>query len=222
MKLALFFVVGLLAGLCCLGQEVVVDVRHALVVQENQAVRMAAEGTHQQYLDKIGEDIRTVNTNAGSVVLAQTLVYNALANVNSVFRDGLMMKTIALTVADIKRYLAASLTLTRDDPFLLLVASQVQSEFAAKAGLMVSDISGFILKEGGNVLADYNGRDELLRHVLGQLQILDGMAYGAWKSMYWAKERGVLKTLNPFAGYINTDRQMVYRIIQSAKFLKPE
>lgn len=212
-----FFAV--LFRLFAFSQEVVVDPQHLIVLQENQAVRMAAEGTHQDYLKKINDNVNTVNTNESSVVAAQTLIYNSLANVNSALKDGLMVKQITRTTTDIIYYLDQSLTLAKDDPLLLMVTVKIQNEFGPKATAMVSDISGFILKSDGNVLADYNGRDQLLRKVVQQLQILDGMAYGTWKAMFWARERGVLKTLNPFAAYINKDRAFAAQIIQNAKYL---
>lgn len=201
-------------------QEMVYDLQHAAVVVENQAARSAAEGTHQQYLGKINDNLNTVNTNVASVVAAQTLIYNALANVNSALKDGLMVKSIAKTTTDIIYYLDQAMHLGKDDPVLFLVTARIQNEFGPKATAMVSDISGYILKEGDNVLADYNGRDQLLRRVVQQLQILDGMAYGTWKAMFWAKERGVLKTLNPFQNFINQDRAFAAQIIQNAKFLQ--
>jgi hypothetical protein len=70
------------------------------------------------------------------------------------------------------------------------------------------------------VLADYNARDQLLHKVVTQLQILDGLAYGAWKAMFWAKERGIIASLNPFRDYINKDIFFVSQIIQNAKYLK--
>ena len=207
--------------LSAFAQEMVFDAQHFLAVQENQAVRMSAEATHQQYLGKINDNVNTVNTNVSSVVAAQTLIYNSLANVSSALKDGLMVKNIATTTSDIVYYMDQALQMAKEDPMLLLVAEKIQNEFGPKATAMVSDISGFILKEDGNVLADYNGRDQLLRKVVQQLQILDGMAYGAWKTMYWAKERGVFKTLNPFAAYINKDAAYATQIIQNAKYLKP-
>jgi len=51
------------------------------------------------------------------------------------------------------------------------------------------------------------------------LQILDGLAYGTWKAMYWAKERGVIASLNPFANFISQDTRIVDQIIQNAKYL---
>lgn len=200
-------------------QEMVFDPQHFVVVMENQAMRMAAEGTHQQYLGKINDNVNTINTNTATVVAAQLLIYNALANVNSALKDGLMVKNIGATTADIIYYLDQAMLLGKDDPLLFLVAMRIQNEFGPKVSALVSDISGFILKEGGNVLADYNGRDQLLRRVVQQLSILDGMAYGAWKAMYWAKARGVLKTLNPFQSFINKDRAFAAQIIQNAKYL---
>lgn len=207
-------------GLSAFAQEMVIDAQHFAVVMENQAARSAAEGTHQQYLSKINDNVNTVNTNVSSVVAAQTLIYQSLANVNSALKDGLMVKNIAFTTADIINYLEQAAAMAKTDPLLLLVATRIQKEFAQKASAMVSDISGFILKEGDNVLADYNGRDQLLRKVVQDLSVLDGMAYGAWKAMYWAQERGVLKTLNPFAAYINKDAAFATQIIQNAKYLK--
>ena len=88
-----------------------------------------------------------------------------------------------------------------------------------KALGLVSDVSGYILKSGDNVLADYNSRDQLLRRVTQRLQILDGLAYGAWSAMYWAKERGLVASLDPFQSFINKDKFFVQQIIQNAKYL---
>ena len=219
MRLFLLLVFAFGFRLSASAQEMVVDIQHAVVVMENQAARMAAEGTHQNYLGKINDNINTINTNVATVVAAQTLIYNALANVNSALKDGLMAKNIYRTTSDIVYYLNEAMMMGKDDPLLFLVTMRIQNEFGPKVTALVGDVSGFILKEGDNVLADYNGRDQLFRRVVQQLQILDGMAYGTWKVMYWARERGVLKTLNPFAAYINKDRAFAAQVIQNAKYL---
>jgi len=69
------------------------------------------------------------------------------------------------------------------------------------------------------VLADYNGRDQLLRKVTMQLQLLDSLAYGAWRAMYWANQQGILGSINPWQAYINKDKFFVQQIIQNAKYL---
>lgn len=201
-------------------QQYVVDPWHFAAVTENAAVRSSAEATHNQYLGKINNNITDLNTNVGSVVLAQTIIYQSLSNVNSALKDGLAVKNMAVIIADITSYVQQALALAKSDPALLLAASNITSQMRTRATLLVSDVSAYILKDGDNVLANYSARDELLHKVTQQLQILDGLAYGAWRAMYWAKERGVINSLNPFAGYINKDISFVNQIIQNAKYLR--
>jgi len=200
-------------------QEYVVDVQHAIAVTENGTVRSGAESTHEQYLGKINNNINDLNTNVGSVVLAQTMIYNGLANVNSALKDGLAVKNMAIIIADMTGYINQALNMAKTEPYLLVFATNIASEMRTRSLALITDVSGYVLKEGDNVLADYNARDQLLRKVVTQLQILDGLAYGAWKAMYWAKERGLIASLDPFAEYISQDSRIVTEIIQNAKYL---
>ncbi|SEN01999.1 hypothetical protein SAMN05192574_102200 [Mucilaginibacter gossypiicola] len=201
-------------------QQYVVDPWHFAAVSQNAAVRSTAEATHDQYLGKINNNITDLNTNVGSVVLAQTIIYRSLSNVNSALKDGLAVKNMAAIIADITSYVQQALSLAKSDPALLLLANGITSQMRTRATLLLSDVSGYILKDGDNILANYSARDELLHKVTQQLQILDGLAYGAWRAMYWAKERGIISSLNPFSGFINQDKTFVNQIIQNAKYLK--
>ena len=201
-------------------QRVVIDPWHVSAVTQNGAVRGSAEAAHDQYLGKINNNLNDLNTNVGSVIVAQTVIYQALSNVNSALKNGLAVKNMAVIIADMTNYIQQALALARSDPALLLIANDVTSQMKTRATMLVNDVSGFILKEGNNVLANYGSRDELLHKVTQQLQILDGLAYGAWRAMYWAKEKGVLRTLNPFDEYINRDKNFVAQIIQNAKYLR--
>jgi hypothetical protein len=204
----------------CFSQEYVFDPQVCESVIANQAVRGSAEITHQQYLGKINNNLDNINTNVGSVVLAQTMIYEALSNVNSALKDGLAVKNLAVIVADMTNYINQALQLGKSDPALLLFASRISDEMRMKSIALVTDVSKYVLKEGDNVLADYNARDELLKKVTTQLQLLDGLAYGAWRAMFWAKERGIVASLDPFAGFIYKDKLFVQQIISNAKYLK--
>ncbi|MFD2146293.1 hypothetical protein [Mucilaginibacter antarcticus] len=197
-----------------------IDYQHLIAVSQNAAVRSSAELTHDQYLGKINNNINDLNTNVGSVILAQTMIYQGLSNVNSALKDGLAVKNIAVIIADMTGYINQALIMARSEPYLLVFAGNMAGEMRTRSLALVTDVSGYVLKEGNNVLADYNARDQLLRKVITQLQILDGLAYGTWKAMYWAKERGVIASLNPFANFISQDIRIVDQIIQNAKYLK--
>lgn len=207
-------------SLSAYSQEYVLDPQYLESVEANQAVRMSAEQTHDQYLGKINNNIDYINTNVGSVVLAQTIIYNGLANVNSALKDGLAVKNMAVITADMISYLKQCLALAKAQPYLLLFATGIENEMQVRALALVSDVSGYVLKSGDNVLADYNGRDQLLKKVTLQLQILDSLAYGAWRAMFWAKERGILASFNPWQNCINKDKLFVQQIIGNAKYLQ--
>ncbi|WDF77048.1 hypothetical protein PQ469_24500 [Mucilaginibacter sp. KACC 22773] len=216
----LLFVFGFFFSPSLIAQQYVIDYQHLIAVSQNAAVRSSAELTHDQYLGKINNNISDLNTNVGSVVLAQTMIYEGLSNLNSALKDGLAVKNMAVIIADMTAYINQALAMARNEPYLLLFAENIASEMRQRSLALVSDVSGYVLKEGNNVLADYNSRDQLLRKVITQLQILDGLAYGAWKSMYWAKERGVIAALNPFANFISQDNRIVNETIQNAKYLR--
>ena len=219
--LILFFLLAFTFQLSpALAQEYIFDPQVCESVITNQAVRSSAEITHQQYLGKINNNLDNINTNVGSVVLAQTMIYEALANVNSALKNGLAVKNLAVIVSDMTGYINQALTLAKSDPALLLFASNISNEMRTKSIALVTDVSNYVLKQGDNVLADYNSRDELLKKVTTQLQLLDGLAYGAWRAMYWAKEKGIIASLDPFAGFIYKDKLFVQQIIASAKYLR--
>jgi hypothetical protein len=220
MKKIPLLLLALCSSLPLLAQKAVFDKGYYESVEYNGVSRNIAEGTHQNYLGKINTNIDNIDINMGSVALAQTMIYNGLANVNSALKDGLEVKYMATITADMTSYLRQALEMAKAQPYLLLFASGISAEMKARAVSLVTDVSAYVLKQGKNVLADYNGRDELLKKVTTQLQILDGLAYGAWRAMFWAKERGLLASVDPWANYINKDKFFVQQIISNAKYLK--
>jgi hypothetical protein len=201
-------------------QEVVFDPQHFLAVMENGAARNSAEISHNQYLSKINTNLDNININMSSVVLAQTIIYNALSDVNSALKNGMAVKNMAVLTSDMISYLNQCLELAKAQPYLLLFATGIENQMQVRAIALVSQVSDFVLKEGGNVLADYNARDQLLAKVTQQLEILNALAYGAWRAMYWAKEQGLIASINPYAAWINHDKTFVTQIISQAKYLK--
>jgi hypothetical protein len=217
---ALLFLLAQCFSLSAFAQEYVFDSSYFESVFYNEAARSGAEQTHNQYLGKINNNLDDINLNVGSVVLAQTIIYNGLANVNSTLKDGLAVKNMAVLTSDMISYLQQCLALAKAQPYLLQFATGIENEMQQRALALVTDVSGYVLKEGSNVLADYNSRDQLLEKVTQQLQILDALAYGAWRAMFWAKERGILASINPWQNFINQDKMFVQQFIGNAKYLQ--
>jgi hypothetical protein len=216
----LFLLYAFCFSLSASAQEYVFDPSYFESVTANGVARSSAEETHNQYLGKINNNLNTINLNVGSVVTAQTIIYNGLANVNSALKDGIAVKNMAVTVTDMITNLDQCLTLAKSQPYLLLFAQNIEQQLQARSIALVSNVSGFVLKSGNNVLADYNARDQLLRKVTQQLEIMDSLAYGAWRAMFWAQQRGLIASINPYQSFINKDKLFVSQIIDNAKYLK--
>jgi hypothetical protein len=213
-------VLAVIVPLSVFSQRVVYDAGHYAIITENSFVRTSAALGHQSYLEKIENSLNNINLNAASVVTAQELIYSGLSNVNGALRNGLMLQSMYSTCDQIILNSTAMVEMGRKEPYLLLFAEDMAREVALRSGRLITEVSGFVLKQGENVLMDYNTRDELMKRISDELHIISGLCYGAWRAMYWTGQRGIIRALNPFAGFINSDKQMVEDILLKAKYLK--
>jgi hypothetical protein len=220
MKAIFFIIFCCLFFLQLLAQRVVIDTRHLAIVNENAVVRNAAEASHNELLAKINTSLDNINTNTSSIVVAQSLIYSSLSNVNSALKNGLALRDMYSVCQEIIGYSREMGKLAVNEPYLVLFSEQIIKDIGKRSIGMMAEVSGFVLKEGQDILMDYNSRDALMSKVRTDLQIIRGLAYGAWKAMYWAKLRGVVSMLNPFQNFINRDKQIVADIISKAKYLK--
>ena len=106
------------------------------------------------------------------------------------------------------------------NPILLLFAEQGAGEFKTRATNLAAEVASFVTVGGRQNLMDSGERAKLLNRIVTELTILRGVAYGMYRSMYWAKQRGLLNSLNPYTGFINIDKRIADDIVSNAKYLK--
>ncbi|MGN7986508.1 MULTISPECIES: hypothetical protein [Pedobacter] len=220
MKRIFYIVLFGLSSFRLSAQRIVIDTRHLATVSENAVARNAAEVSHNELLNKINKSLDNINTNSSSIVIAQSMIYSSLSNVNSALKNGLALRDMYSVCEEIIGYGREMSKLAVNEPYLVLFSEQIIKDVGTRSAKMMTEVSDFVLKEDQNILMDYNSRDNLLTGIRSDLQIIRGLAYGAWKAMYWAKVKGVMSMLNPFQGYINRDRQIVADIISKTKYLK--
>ncbi|MGO4875143.1 hypothetical protein ACEN2P_00950 [Pedobacter psychrotolerans] len=224
--LQFWFCLRALIGIICViplsvfSQRIVYDAGHHAIITENSFVRTSAALAHQRYLEKIESSLNDINLNAATVVTAQELIYSGLSNVNGALQNGLMLQSMYTTCNQILLYSTAMVEMGRKEPYLLVFTEYMAREVALRSGRLIMEVSGFVLKQGENVMMDYNARDELMQRISDELHIISGLCYGAWRAMYLAGQRGIIRALNPFAGFINSDKRMVEDILIKAKYLK--
>src|SRR5690606_24694196 len=150
----------------------------------------------------------------------QGRIYKGLSEVSAVVRNLLAVKDIADISTDIVRDVNRAMDLAGSNPILLLFAEESAREFKRRATALATEVGSFVTVGGRQNLMDSGERAKLLNRIVTELTILRGVAYGMYRSMYWAKQRGILNSLNPYAGFINIDKRIAEDIVRNAKYLK--
>ena len=218
MKKLLFF-------LMCFGaigansQTIVFDQNHFTIVNANAAMRNVSEIGYHKTLDIIKQNTDDIILNSSSLAMVQTMIVNSLTQVNEGFKDAIQIKMIGETVLDITSVSAEAFELASGNPVLFLFTEEYTSQAKTRSIRLVTEVSSLILKEGDNLMMNYNVRDELLNTVQKELQVILALVLSARNSIYWAKTNGVIRSLNPYQSYINKDLALINDIILKQKIL---
>ena len=194
-------------------QTVIFDKAHFAAVGENAAARQAAEAAHYSYLGSIHDQLDDINLNISAVALVQEMIKRSLTRVDAALKSGQTLVQIGQISGELITEGGNMIAQARSDPLLLAFAGRLAGQLKARGINLVTDVSGFILREGDKVLMDFEKRDALLRKVVNELQVMRALAYSINRSMYWARQSGLRKTSNPFRDFVTRDIQLTDAII---------
>jgi len=200
-------------------QRLVIDKGHLNQVNANASVRLGAELAYHASLEKIRRNTDDIGINLSSVVLVQTMIHRSLTEVNEALRDAIQVKQMGYLINDIFKNSSEAVALAQGNPALMLFAEDTAQQLKMRGLKMVGEVSTFILDNKQNVMMNYNVRDELISKIVKELQIMNAMIYTIKQNMYWAKQRGLMKSLNPYNEYINRDVQKLNEIITKRRIL---
>jgi len=217
---ALLIALWLAVAFSCRGQTVIFDRDHFNIVNENGLARYVSEVNHNSLLRKINNRLSDINLNMSSVILVQSIIKNSLTEVNAVLRNGIAMKQIINISIEIVQESNTMIETARSEPYLLLFAEGAGRQLKNRGVRLATEVSEFVLKEGDNVLMDYEKRDYLLRKIILELKVIRALCYSMHRSIYWAKVNGILKTVNPYRNFISRDKWLVEGIIRNYNILR--
>lgn len=203
-----------------LAQAVYVDPTTAAAMAVHSGIINGQLNTTNNKLTLIQTGQLAVTGQLTAVNALQKDIYKGLSQVSSVMTNLLAIKDIAEISSDIVTDVNKAASLAQSDPVLLLFAQQGATEFKTRATALAAEVSTFVLQGGQSNLMDSGERAKLLNRIVNELSITRGVAYGMYRTMYYAKMRGILNSLNPYAGFINIDRQIGDNILQNRKTLK--
>ena len=191
----------------------------------------AATATHagviNNQLNNVNENLTLIQRGqlaiTGQLTIANELqnqIYRGLSEVSGVMRSLLAVKDITEISSDILENVDKALLIAKANPILLLFAEEGAREFKTRATNLALEVGTFALKGGKENLMDSGERAKILNFIRTELNILRGIAFGMQRSMFWAQQRGILQSLNPYSTFINIDKSIADDIIRNSKLVK--
>jgi hypothetical protein len=148
------------------------------------------------------------------------MIHRSLTEVNEALKDGIQIKQLGSLISSITKYSNQALDLAKDNPELMLFAQSATQQMKDRGIKIVTEVSTVVLQQKEELMMNYNVRDDLIRKVVNELQIMNALAYGIWQNMYWAKERGIIKSLNPYRQYVSKDDAIMDDILRKRQIIK--
>jgi len=210
----------LLLSHCLKAQELVVDPATSAAVAIDAATINGKLNTTNKNLTLIGEGQLAVTGQLTIVNTLQNKIYKGLSQVASIISNLQSIKDIAECGSDIVGDVGKAINYAKSDPVLLLFAEQGARDFEARSVTLAANVAAFVLKGGSSNLMDSGERAKLLNHIVSELRVLRGIAYGMYRAMYWANMNGIFRTLNPWATWQNQDIRIASDVLAHAKYLK--
>lgn len=219
MKTLLLLIFSLTLSAALRAQELVVDPVTSGSMLANSAIINSQLNTTNNKLTAIQTAQLAVTGQLTIVNDMQNKIYKGLSQVAAVVNNLYSIKDIAESGSDIVSDVEQAVKIARSDPALLLFAQKGAQDFEQRAVAMATDVSAYVLKGGSDNPMDSAERGKLLNHIVTEMHVLRGIAYGMQRAMYWAQLRGLWASLNPWSTWQNEDVRIANDVISQAKYL---
>jgi hypothetical protein len=145
-------------------------------------------------------------------------MYNSLKNVSIVITGAKDIIYASRIAADIGKYQQQMVEIATGDPILLAVAVKTEAALIQRTADLFTYIYTVAIIGGDINLMNNKERLDIIKHVVRELRIMRGMAYGIVRRMRVARYAGVMKTLNPFRlNYPNNGAAIVKSLLDEIR-----
>ncbi len=179
----------------------------------------------QRVLEDIKENETTIavaqTTIASQMMVIRELkekVYNSLSQVTAIIMESKSIIYAIDIAKDIGEYQGKMVETAAEDPKLIIVAIQAEAELITRTAALFTYIYTTAIIGGDINLMDNKQRLDIIRHVVSELRIMRGIAYGIYRRMAIAKRAGVLRSINPFKlNYPNSGGAIVSSLLEEIR-----
>jgi len=176
------------------------------MARDKQAVNSINEAANKTLLAKLKNSYRMLQSRfstIGTAIDALDIGMRAAPMVSQVVQDQSRLYVLA-----------------EKNPALLPLVLQSEIDLLGRSRDLLYYLAGLTASIGAVNQMKPSDRKILFEHVIAEIGILRNIAVGLLRSMEYGNLSAMIKSANPFAEYIEIDREIVKDILDNAKYLK--
>ena len=218
MKTKLILIIQLFTFNIAMAQQLVFDPAVVSTLVINHTAQQTALKDIKNSEAEIAAAQKVIAVQMSYIKELEKKMYNSLKNVSIVITGAKDIIYASRIAADIGKYQQQMLEIATGDPILLAVAIKTEAALIQRTADLFTYIYTVAIIGGDINLMNNKERLDIIKHVVRELRIMRGMAYGIVRRMRVAKYAGVMKTLNPFSlNYPNNGAAIVKSLLDEIK-----
>lgn len=163
---------------------------------------------------KISTAQKIITTKMAEIKELEEKMYNRLKEISAIVKDAKDIVYASTIAADIGKYQKLMIQYATENPLLLGVAYEAEAALINRTADLFTYIYTNAIIGGDINLLDNKQRLEIIQHVIRELRIMRGIAYGIARKMKIAARTGILEYINPFhLNYPDQDAEIVTDIL---------
>lgn len=168
----------------------------------------------QSKLQKAQAFVSVQMTRANNI---QKKIYKGLKEVSGTLQNGMQVKQIYEEIKDCHKYASRILNIVRNKPQYAIFGMKASQKSYEQLLKISSEISSLLTSSDTN-LATAGDRYKILFKIQEEVKMLKIWLLSANLNIERAIRIGFWKMINPFQGYINTDKDIVENIMYKFKY----
>ena len=217
MKTKLILIILLIAGRVS-AQQLVFDPAVVSTLVVNHTAQQSALKDIKNSESEIAAAQKVIAVQMSYIRELEQKMYNSLRNVSMVITGAKDIIYASQIAKDIGAYQKQMVDIAAGDPILMVVALKTEAALIQRTADLFTYIYTVAFVGGDINLMNNKARLDIIKHVVRELRIMRGMAYGIVRKMRVAKYAGVMKTLNPFGlNYPNNSRAIAQSLLNELK-----
>ncbi|QNF31350.1 plasmid transfer protein (plasmid) [Adhaeribacter swui] len=200
------------------GQQVVFDPTVVSTLVINHTAQQAALSDIKDNEGQIATLQKTITLKMIQIEELQSKMYNSLKSVQSIIGQSKNIIYASAIAKDIGRYQNQMIETAKGDPELMIIAAKTEVELINRTADLFSYIYQVAVVGTDMNLMSNADRLSLIRHVVDELRIMRGLAYGITRKMRLAKYAGLWRAMNPMGlRYPNNSQAIIKSLVDEYK-----